>query len=214
MLGGRVYDIDFVTARKQLSQEEPLATDTITLALPCRDNPSEIMTMLVPSNEQAIIAHVLDCLPWNHLSACIAASATSSLPTPNPSWTPTALYSQTSVRETVTINPEALIAQGWHPHIVRSSMGDMAASAILAGQGDSGDLVRVVTAIVRVIAEGWSVEELDCVDFWRRQGAGRSVLERLDVASAVALTKVFVVEWSQEFDYQMYHDLPTSLYFA
>ncbi|KJY02298.1 hypothetical protein TI39_contig68g00001 [Zymoseptoria brevis] len=215
MLGGRVYDIDFMTARKQLSQEEPLATDTITLALPSRDNPLETVTMLVPSNEQAIIAHVLDCLPWNHLSWSMHRGFRDILL----AYSKPIMDSHRSIladlcRSTVASNPEALIAQGWRPHFVRSSMGDMAASAILAGKGDSGDLVRVVTAIVRVIADGWSVEELDCVDFWRRQGAVKSVPERLDVASAVALTKVFVVEWSQEFDYQMYHDLPTSLYFA
>lgn len=35
-----------------------------------------------------------------------------------------------------------------------------------------------------------------------------------DMDDIVALTKVFVLEWSQELDYQLYHDLPVELLLA
>jgi hypothetical protein len=89
-------------------------------------------------------------------------------------------------------------------------MGEMAASAVLAGQGNSGDLVRVVTDIVLTIVGDWDISQLDEVHFWRHAESDRT----LDLPGIVALTKLFVVEWSNEFDYQMYHELPISLYFG
>jgi hypothetical protein len=80
----------------------------------------------------------------------------------------------------------------------------------LAGNGNSGDLVRVVSDIVLVFAENQDRSQLDTVRFWRLPEDRRN----LDVNAVIALTKVFVLEWSNEFDYQLYHDLPISLYFT
>ena len=93
---------------------------------------------------------------------------------------------------------------------MRENIGDMAASAILAGRGNSGDLVRVVTEIVLAMVGDWSLSRLDDVTFWRRDEAER----KLDVEGVVALTKMFVLEWSNEFDYQIYAQLPIGLHFA
>lgn len=94
----------------------------------------------------------------------------------------------------------------------------MAASAVLAGQGNSGDSVRVVTDIAAVYVGDWDVARLDEVEFWRREDVRRDAVQdgpvQLDAQGVVALTKFFVLEWSQEFDYQLYHHLPISLYFA
>jgi hypothetical protein len=70
--------------------------------------------------------------------------------------------------------------------------------------------VRVVSDIVLVLTEGWDRARLDTVKFWRLPEGKRS----LDTDAVIALTKVFVLEWSNEFDYQLYHDLPISLYFT
>lgn len=48
---------------------------------------------------------------------------------------------------------------------------------------------------------------------WTGSSAG-SELTAADMDDIVALTKVFVLEWSQELDYQLYHDLPVELLLA
>jgi len=96
-------------------------------------------------------------------------------------------------------------------------MGNMAASAILKGSGDSGDLVRVVTDVVRVflghryLHSGF--ESLDIVHFWRRPESADVDL-RQDHHAVIALTKFFVLEWSVATDYQLYHQLPVTLNFG
>jgi hypothetical protein len=66
---------------------------------------------------------------------------------------------------------------------------------------------------------------LDRTDFWSRQleTSGSSGLAAFltgedfhaaDMDILVALTKFFVLEWSQELDYQLYHDLPVDILLA
>jgi hypothetical protein len=110
------------------------------------------------------------------------------------------------LKRTCDEKPHLLERRGWNPSFVRNNMGDMAASAILAGEGNSGDLVRVVTEVVLVLVEDWPVSKLDEVRVWTQSE------RELDLQGVVAMTKVFVLEWSNEFDYQMYHDLPINLY--
>ncbi len=93
-------------------------------------------------------------------------------------------------------------------------MGDMAHSAIMAGSGDSGDLVRVVTDAVRILIGDKELDQdlqgLDDVEFWRLPEHERE----LDRAGIVALTRYFVLEWSIETDYQLYHQLPLKMNFG
>lgn len=109
-------------------------------------------------------------------------------------------------------------------------MADLAAGAVLAGSGNSGDAVRIVTDIAAVWYEGRrrrrtgdgldSIVSFDETMFWRVphqqvEEAGEEVGgERGELSSmaVVALVKFFVLEWSVELDYQMYHDLPLELY--
>lgn len=104
-------------------------------------------------------------------------------------------------------------------------MADLAAGAVLAGSGNSGDAVRIVTDIAAVWCEGrgngdgLAVISLDETMFWRvphqpveevnREGGDSGELSSMAV---VALVKFFVLEWSVDLDYQMYHDLPLELY--
>ncbi|CAN9177154.1 unnamed protein product [Alternaria alternata] len=94
--------------------------------------------------------------------------------------------------------------------ISSASMGEMAASAVLLGKGNSGDLVRIVTDITLALVEGSSMDQLDEVHFWRLLDEEKE----LNLVGIVALTKMFIVEWSNEFYYQMYHHLPVNLKFA
>ena len=92
-------------------------------------------------------------------------------------------------------------------------MADIAANAVLAGRGNSGDAVRVVTDIAVTLWDG-TASGLDETVFWRcaathpMSSSSPSLLNPMAVA---ALVKCFVLEWSNELDYQMYHDLPLEL---
>lgn len=69
--------------------------------------------------------------------------------------------------------------------------------------------MRVAFDILTVFARNaWKANRFDHVQSWRKEPAER----RLDVDSGVALTKMFVLEWSIDFDCQVYQNLPMSLY--
>jgi hypothetical protein len=100
-------------------------------------------------------------------------------------------------------------------------MGDIVASAIQAGQGNSGDVVRAFTASAEVLALHDGVRYKSPTTFWRRyfeEDGNELTMEEecrksveLCVDDVLALVKLTVLEWSQEFNYQIYHDLPMSL---
>ncbi|KAI2605827.1 uncharacterized protein GGS25DRAFT_523501 [Hypoxylon fragiforme] len=189
----------------------------------------------VPPHEQDIIRHALDCLPWTSLSWSMHRGLRDLLlaysrPLMDAHRAPLAALLQ----QTVSAHPALLRARGWDPQFVRENMALMASSAILSAGGNSGDSVRVVTDIVAVYlatttstttttttdsTSEWGFARLDEVSFWRPLGRADAfdspkVVEPLDPQAVVALTKVFVLEWSQEFDYQLYHFLPISLLFG
>ena len=91
-------------------------------------------------------------------------------------------------------------------------MGEIAANSVLAGSGNSGDSVRVVTdaALLLSAEDLWTLDE---TNFWRKERHDLAKESSLTTNAIVALTKCFVLEWSVEFDYQMYHDLPSELLF-
>lgn len=92
------------------------------------------------------------------------------------------------LKQTVAGKPDKLVSLGWNPDFVRNSMGDMAASAIMEGRGNSGDLVRVVVDVAIVSIGHRGPPDLDKVYYWRTEQAAE---EDLDDATIVALTKVF-----------------------
>ena len=186
----------------------PTSQNMTVITLPSTEKGRDTL-MTVPKKEEEIIKHALDCLPWTSLSWSIHRGMRDIL----------VAYAKSvmdkyrealaeMLKDTVKIKPHKLDARGWNPKFVRENMGDMAASAILAGCGNSGDLVRVVTDIVLVYIGIEDLAKLDERHWWRGN------TEELTSAGVIALTKLFVLEWSNEFDYQMYHDLPISLYFG
>ncbi|XXH03755.1 Vacuolar inheritance and morphology protein [Hypoxylon texense] len=229
MFGGKAYTVDFLHARAVAAESEPepdgeVEADAdadaaaVVLELPSKDGggaKGAKVRMLVPAREEDILRRALDCLPWTSLSwslhrgmrDVLAAYGRAVMDAHRPALA-------ALLQRTVAEQPDAFRARGWDPAFVRENMGPMAASAVLAGAGNSGDSVRVVTDIVRVhVGDGWDVARLDEVVFWRRPDV-KEIKGELDAQAVVALTKLFVLEWSQEFDYQLYHHLPINLYFG
>ncbi len=78
--------------------------------------------------------------------------------------------------------------------------------------GDSSDSVHSVTDLARLFAKEKMDEQLDEMRFWRQQIGMRDlstvpVDTRLEPDTIIALTKLFVLEWSNELDHKFYKDL-------
>ncbi|ORY55277.1 uncharacterized protein BCR38DRAFT_506287 [Pseudomassariella vexata] len=209
MMGGKIYEVGFLFARAGSLDHMSMPMDIMQLRLPYKERERErCVNMIVPKKEHEVIKHALDCLPWTSMGWSIHWGMRDILL----AYAKPVLDSYRGqlaalLKKTVRDKPYLMDKRGWDPQFVRHNMGDMAASAVLAGEGNSGDLVRIVTDIARALVEDWDMAQIDEVYFWRRPDLKR----QLDIAGVIALIKVFVVEWSTEFDYQMYHDLPMSL---
>lgn len=210
MMGGKVYEVDLLVAVKQDDEDTDEQIEDLVLHLPSLENGKKV-NVIVPTDEIKVLKHALDCLPFGPLSWSIHRGLRDMLMAfSKPIMDSHRQALADALKEFVKNDPRALDRRGWDPIFVRSSMGDMAASAILAGNGNSGDLVRVVTDIVLAMAGDWDYARLDTVTFWREPKQNASI----DMETIVALTKVFILEWSTEFDYQLYHALPISMYFV
>jgi hypothetical protein len=209
MLGGKVYEVDYNLARDLEASNEG-TEDYLKLKVPGKDSLGDT-TFLAPRREQEAIAQALDCLPWNHLSWRIHRGMRDILLAySKPTMDRFRSRLASLLKRSVSSRPHLLERKGWESNFVCNSMGKIAESAVLLGKGNSGDLVRVVTDIMLIMVSEWSMDQLDEVHFWRSPEEE----SELNLVGAVALTKMFIVEWSNEFDYQVYHDLPVSLKFA
>ncbi|KAK7521204.1 uncharacterized protein IWZ02DRAFT_280877 [Phyllosticta citriasiana] len=212
MMGGKVYEIDFLFARK-LDPKDPDPPEAIKLNLPSTEGGHGVQ-MFVCAPEQATLTRAMDCLPWSSLSWSVhrglrdilMAFSKTRMTEMRPRFAST-------LRQAVLDNPLALDALGWEPSFVRQHMGEMAAAAVVAGSGNSGDLVRVVTDVALALCGSSDQKDLDETTFWRSPAQNYDATG-LDRQAIIALTKLFILEWSTEFDYQMYHDFPLKLFFA
>ncbi|PWY79377.1 hypothetical protein BO94DRAFT_537393 [Aspergillus sclerotioniger CBS 115572] len=244
MIGGNVNEVDFLFM-KPLADDEasPIAEPITILSLPSSEaNPrhqnsnQDPVTLYILPNEATILNNCLDYLPWTSLSWSIHRGLRDILIAfAKPRMNHHRSQLAQTLRSTVSTRPDRLIARGWDAQFVQDgSMADMAAGAVLAGSGNSGDAVRIVTDIAAVWCE--SREDITSYDetmFWRVEptplsplspsvisddsftsgpGGNNSGSEGLSSMAVVALVKFFVLEWSVELDYQMYHDLPLELY--
>ena len=220
MLGGKAYMVDYLYAKpvrgigndssssSSSSGEEAAPEGQLVLKLPSREL-HEPVRMTVPPAEAAVIRHALDCLPWNSLPWSIHRGMRDLLVAfAKPIMDAHRQELAELLRQAAADKAPELRARGWDPLFIRDNMGLMAASAILAGEGNSGDSVRVVTDIVAVLAGDPDLSKLDEVNFWRRDEVV------FDTEAIIALTKVFILEWSNEFDYQVYHHLPMTFRFG
>ena len=215
MMGGKVYEVDFMSAVPTGDLKFPEGAIMLTLPNSNAEKTRQQVRMSVSKECQEKINWALDCLPWNSLSWSIHRGMRDILlefgkPVMDEFRSDLAVL----LKQTIADNPAALEDIGWNHEFVRKSMGDMASSAIMDGSGDSGDLVRVVTDVARAYLGHTELDKhfaaLDEVEFWRLPATERS----LDRAGVIALTKFFVLEWSVETDYQLYHQLPLTMNFG
>lgn len=120
-----------------------------------------------------------------------------------------------TLREAVKAPPKSLEEAGWNPGFVRECMAEAAAAAVMMDGGDSGDSVRIVTAAALLLWQGKD-EKLDETQFWKRQNGDTRrgsfpAFTVLDPDTVIALTKLFVLEWSNEQDHRLYEDLPLEM---
>ena len=90
-------------------------------------------------------------------------------------------------------------------------MADIAFKSMLAGEGASGDSVRVVTDVAILLCPSTNTPHLDETTYWRHERHEVSNPKILSQNAIIAITKVFLLEWSYDFDYKMYRDLPPQL---
>ncbi|MCJ1451916.1 hypothetical protein MMC28_002256 [Mycoblastus sanguinarius] len=209
LMGGKVYEVDFLLARRLDADAPP---DALELRLPSTDKGTQL-SMLVPQTEQGVLEHTMDCLPWSSLSWSIHRGLRDILVAyAKPTMDKFRPNLASRLRAFINEQPYQLEANGWSAEFVKGSMAELAANSVLAGSGNSGDSVRVVTDAALLLSAKDSME-LDETEFWRKERHELSKEAWLSTNAIVALTKCFVLEWSNEFDYQMYHDLPPELLF-
>lgn len=238
MVGGKVYEFDFLFLRRvdEISLPQPThtpsmsnASEDVVYTARFEDRQSLLTVPSLVANQPATIVlerdvfsllpQVLDHLPWTHLSWSMHRGMRDILLAFGKGIMD--VYRQLlakKLKQAVTDNVFTLVeTRGWKSDFVQHSMPDMVYSTIMSGSGDSGDLVRVITDAALLLCDG-NYSELDRTSFWKRT-MRRKHTEiipheyEMPADSVVALTKFVVLEWSQEFDYQMYHHLPTELYF-
>jgi hypothetical protein len=91
---------------------------------------------------------------------------------------------------------EVLVEKGWDTNFLRNSMSEMVISSIMSGNGNSGDLVRVVIGVVQVLlgrTPSNNPIDWDQTRFWSNPRSLGGEVE-LDIDGIVALTKFFVLE--------------------
>ena len=209
MVGGKVWEVDLLVLEPR---ENDKAEQRMGLELATKDR--TLGALFVAEHEQSLLAKALDYLPWTSLSWSMHWGMRDILLAyGKPIMDRYRTQVATMVKEGVKSVESALVGKGWNPDLVKESMGDLAESTILSGSGNSGDMVRVVVAIVECLVEDSDVKiplHLDTTTFWSEM---RKVEDpRLEIDTLIALTKFLVLEWSQELDYQLYHELPVELY--
>ena len=210
LMGGKVYEVDFLLARR-MDEESP--SGAVDLRLPSTEKNTQV-SMLVPKTEQGVLEHALDCLPWSSLSWSIHRGLRDILVAYAKPTMDRFRHALASVlRDFINEHPQQLEANGWSGEFVRGAMAEIAFHSVLAGSGNSGDSVRVVTDAALLLSTK-ALSTLDETNFWREERHDLAKESLLTTNAIVALTKCFVLEWSIEFDYQMYHDLPPELLFG
>jgi len=238
MQGGNVFEVDMLVMVK-CSLEDQHQEKMLKLELPCLAQDCPTTTLFVPQDEVRLLAQALDNLPWSSLSWSMHRGMRDLLVAyGKPIMNQFRAEFAAAIKEEVEKCAIPLVKRGWQPDFVSGPMADMAHSAIMAGVGNSADLVRVVVAIVEALLEHAEPKRAvhqgrvykDTTLFWRHlfgsamsgesegyksfNGHTKLQYDSDLLTQIIALTKFFVLEWSQELDYQLYHDLPVELFMA
>ncbi|ROW06762.1 hypothetical protein VMCG_04180 [Cytospora schulzeri] len=236
MVGGKVFEFDYLFPRRiiETSQLQPAHKSTdggdvvyasrsdkqqVRLTVPSRVT-NEPATVVLEHEVLELLPQLLDRVPWTHLSWSMHRGMRDILlafgkNTMNMYRPLLATKLRQAVRELLS-NPKD--TKGWDPDFVRDSMPDMVYTTVTSGSGESGDLIRVITDAALLLYDG-NDDGLDRTSFWTTTMQSKHIEENpppeihMSSDTIVALTKFVVLEWSQEFDYQMYHHLPIELFF-
>ena len=232
MMGGNPYEVDYLY-RRSLTPDSAatLAADpnVISLTIPTPEldlnrkplaswpQSRKHSTIYIYPAEEHLLATALDCLPWSPLGWSIHRGMQCLLRAYGERVMARyrKCFAQT-LKTAIETYPDVLEAEGWSPSITRGYMGDNSATSVMASGGDSGDSVRIVTAAARLVVSQSGHDEavLDETTFWRSlvgtkiPGEEVPVDAVLGVDEVVGLTKLFVLEWSNELDHMLYEDLP------
>lgn len=222
MSGGAVHTVDMLFRRAFTSQEsqENERLDYRELIVPSLEK-GEHVSLLVPKQEYKVIVTSLDSVPWTNLSWSMHRGLRDVLlATGKPVMDRYRQKLASFLKDAVKSHLRELIAKGWDSGFVVSSMPQIVFSTVMAGSGDSGDAVRAMTDTALVALKGQEVN-LDKTVFWRSAIDGNPDVsarlraeydsDHLSADTMIALVKFVALEWSQDLDYQMYHDLPMSL---
>ena len=228
---GNYYEVDYLV-RYQLREPSP-DENMVVLAIPPPEldlnripwkNPMQThSTVFVPPLEQEKLATALDCLPWSQLGwsvhrgmQCLLVAYAKPIMDLHREALASKFQSAVATRQ----HQLTLKSWGWKESFIKNHMGSTAANSVKKSSGDSGDNVRIVTDIAKLLAQGSSVD-LDETRFWREQIENRKrdpatlvVNPKLEPGTIIALTKLFVLEWSNELDHKLYEDLPLEFLFA
>lgn len=167
MMGGKVYEVDFLFARK-IESGRDIPKSTLELVVPSTEKGVNA-TFYVTFKDQERLAHLMDCLPWSPLSWSVHRGLRDVL----------LAFSKTTMdkfrmnfaqvlRQAIEKRPDRLEAKSWESKFIRESIPDIAFSSVMAGEGNSGDSVRVVTDAALLLWEG-TTTGLDETTFWRDQ---------------------------------------------
>ena len=210
--GGKVYEVDFLFP-KQITENTQRPPDQAILTVP-QALDGQGIDYILGLKERQVLEYALDCLPWSSLPWSIHRGLRDILMAFGKD-TMEALREPFAkkLRGAVAEHGDQLKAKGWDSKFMKEHMANLAANGIMAGGGDSGDIVRVFTDVaLLLLPPNVSFKDVDETRFWREQRHSEQPTVD-DVGTCVALTKFAVLEWSIELDYHMYHDLPPELLF-
>ncbi|KAI9746810.1 MAG: hypothetical protein M4579_007586 [Chaenotheca gracillima] len=217
-IGGQAHEVDYLF-RRPLAETEGLdaLTDTMEFSVPSLTAGSYARLFLGLTEVRAVVT-CLDNIPWSQLGWSIHRGMKDVLH--GYGKTTLATY-RTALAETLRVavqtNEFALAREGWEVNFIQDSMADQAASAILGGNTCSGDGCRIVSAAALLLCENKDEAALDHTEFWSNhlqfshEGKAVYPIEPLPADTVIALVKLLFVVWSQEFDYEIYHCLPSEL---
>lgn len=207
MNGGKVFGIDFLFPQPMDEFDVQDSHDKLCFPLPSLTGDRSVILHLSQEDHRTLFK-ALDRLPWANLSWSMHRGMRDLLiHVATDYMTDHRDELAQRLRDAAQTYHAQLVSSGWNTDFVKHQMGEMAANAVLAGRGNSGDAVRIVTALAEQI-HGGTTQQRDVTSFWENPGT------KLGPDAIVALVKVFVLEWSQEFNYQMYHQLPITLLFG
>ena len=216
MMGGKVFEVDILFHHRVEDLGEMSQERCMKLEIPSR-GPCQTAKLLIPEHEKRVLLLALDNLPWSSLSWSVhwgMKDVLLALGKPVMDSYRTLLAE--TLKDAIHNDPYTLCRKGWERKFVYGYVGDMAYSAVLAGSGNSGDVVRVATDAALLLCGDRAQEcDLDSTSFWRNKPAaelagdfGIGASRSLDPDTIIALAKFFVLEWSGMMDYQLYDDLP------